>query len=158
MILTPTVSPSTAADGTNAKFEVFRVVWDGTNSNWKLTLQEGATIDHEDPDLDNDKLLHFDIHVTDGAGTNQMCWRVDVKVENVQDGPHLSSPMGAGLIMENVLGADSGITFAASDEDAMAIRLTLLPAILLLKPAMAPTIHTLICLNSHRWATPAFGN
>ena len=109
----------TATGGYDQKFaDVFDVVWDATNSNWKLTLQDGATIDYEDIELDNDKLLHFDIYVTDPDGGKSAVRRVDVEVRNDPDGPHLALPMGAGEIIENAIGADSGITFAASDEDA----------------------------------------
>ena len=109
----------TATGGYDQKFaDVFDVVWDATNSNWKLTLQDGATIDYEDIELDNDKLLHFDIYVTDPDGGKSAVRRVDVDVRNDPDGPHLALPMGAGEIIENAIGADSGITFAASDEDA----------------------------------------
>ena len=111
----------TATDGTNAKFEVFRVVWDDTANNWKLALQEGETIDYEDTDLDDDGILHFNVHVLDSAGNTSEVRPVNIEVKNIIEGPYFApAKVGStriGSLTENQLGADTEIAFTLADTD-----------------------------------------
>ena len=106
----------TAAGGYPQRYaDVFQVVWDDTAKNWKLKLRDGSWIDYEDPDLHDDKLLHFDIHVTDPDGNPSLVRNVDVEVENVFEGPHILPNVPGSLdfksLTENQLGVDTGISF-----------------------------------------------
>ena len=72
----------TARDGTNAKFlDMFEVAQTDTADTWTLKLRDGMSLDYEDDDLDDDKILHFAVRVTDPHGNASSSWNIDVSVE-----------------------------------------------------------------------------
>ena len=101
----------------------FEFAYDDTAANWKLKLKPGVSIDYENTALPADKILRFAIHVTDAADNDSEIRNVQIAVDNLdEESPFLSNRQGGtgdptrGSIQENALGADTRISYMASDE------------------------------------------
>ena len=104
-------------DGTHADFaKMFEVAWDDTYNRWTVKLKPGMSVDYDDAGLPADKRILLEVNVTDPDGNVSSLLGLGVDVRDAI-APVLGEPQGTGSIIENAVGADTGITFTLTDAD-----------------------------------------
>ena len=122
----------TTRDGTNAKFlTMFELAEGDTADTWTWKLRDLMSLDYEDTDMPDDRILHFAVRVTDPDGNASIIRDIDVSVENVDEiAPRILSTNfhNIAYVTENKLGVVTSATMTVTDETTPGVQGDLKPS------------------------------